>query len=422
MAPVGSVAFGTGGYLPVRSILNYRPRHFVSSGGPDGMVPISEKAILSDDNTFVESLFRARKYVTVFPMPGFAWLKTTGEWFYAIIEWRNHRSYTYWRITNMRNSLFAMLTMLLTPILVHAKGQGPLEQIFNDLNMIITTRIATDSESNWVELNNAGVLWGKEDLEERVRLPASVAARMDKNQVYIVVYTRWSRGSRPEEHRLDPQGPKIINQAGVGWLIFPFSDRMKTLLTGQAPGWPNESSRFAEFLKPLVVTQQSPRVRALVAAELLFGLAGMTDLPAEYHSALVAWVGDPLTPDETRTLILNAAPAAPDEQGSKNKWRLDICRDVILQPPLRMEVGNPHWGLLRTCVDIVARSGTAARDWNRLERFLAGEHHAVAETALRGLEHWDRERALGAAEQVLKHMMVPPEVRRILTRFAAQSG
>jgi len=59
--------------------------------GKLGITASFSRPRVSDDNAFVESLFRTCKYVPQFPKTGFASLEAAREWVHAFAEWYNHQ-------------------------------------------------------------------------------------------------------------------------------------------------------------------------------------------------------------------------------------------------------------------------------------------------------------------------------------------
>jgi transposase InsO family protein len=55
-----------------------------------GVKPSYSRPRVSDDNAFVESLFRTAKYRPEFPTKGFADLKAAREWAHRFVHWYNH--------------------------------------------------------------------------------------------------------------------------------------------------------------------------------------------------------------------------------------------------------------------------------------------------------------------------------------------
>jgi len=55
-----------------------------------GVTPSYSRPRVSDDNAFVESLFRTCKYVPSFPRKGFATLTAAREWVTRFVSWYNH--------------------------------------------------------------------------------------------------------------------------------------------------------------------------------------------------------------------------------------------------------------------------------------------------------------------------------------------
>ena len=59
--------------------------------GKLGITASFSRPRVSDDNAFVESLFRTCKYVPHFPKTGFASLETAREWVRDFVDWYNHQ-------------------------------------------------------------------------------------------------------------------------------------------------------------------------------------------------------------------------------------------------------------------------------------------------------------------------------------------
>ena len=55
-----------------------------------GVKPSYSRPRVSDDNAFVESLFRTAKYRPEFPASGFADLRAAREWAREFVHWYNH--------------------------------------------------------------------------------------------------------------------------------------------------------------------------------------------------------------------------------------------------------------------------------------------------------------------------------------------
>lgn len=55
-----------------------------------GIMPSYSRPRVSDDNAFVEALFRTCKYVPTYPKKGFATLTSAREWVAAFVQWYNH--------------------------------------------------------------------------------------------------------------------------------------------------------------------------------------------------------------------------------------------------------------------------------------------------------------------------------------------
>lgn len=51
----------------------------------------TQRPQVSDDNAFVESLFRTCKYVPYFPKTGFKSLEAAREWVRGLVDWYNHQ-------------------------------------------------------------------------------------------------------------------------------------------------------------------------------------------------------------------------------------------------------------------------------------------------------------------------------------------
>jgi len=59
--------------------------------GKLGITASFSRPRVSDDNAFVESVFRTCKYVPHFPQTGFASLEAAREWVHSFVDWYNHQ-------------------------------------------------------------------------------------------------------------------------------------------------------------------------------------------------------------------------------------------------------------------------------------------------------------------------------------------
>jgi hypothetical protein len=55
-----------------------------------GLKPSHSRTRVSDDNAFVESLFRSAKYRAGYPTDGFGGMREAGEWAHRFMHWYNH--------------------------------------------------------------------------------------------------------------------------------------------------------------------------------------------------------------------------------------------------------------------------------------------------------------------------------------------
>ena len=324
-------------------------------------------------------------------------------------------------ITNLLRYV-AIAGLLWLPAMLAAKGGGPLDRILSERNMIVAGQITEAAETGWIELRNPRRLHGSEEIVARMRLPVAVTAQLSPTQRYLLVYTRWERAGKPEQYRLDRRGAEVVNLAGVGWLIFPSSESLRHLLSGNADGWPDQPQRVVSSLAPLLDRESPSRTRAMLAPMLLFNPQLRDVLVEDTKRVLRAWARDPRTGDETRVQLLNSAAVIASGDIDSQAWRLATCRPVVAQPALDMPLGHPRWGLVRTCAGVLGREGDAASDWPAMEALLVATNHFVAETAAQALLRWTPARARQAIGSRLDGDLLAPETRNTLRRLIANGA
>jgi len=316
----------------------------------------------------------------------------------------------------------AIGSLLALPAMLAAKGGGPLDGILSERNMVVSARIFEAAEPGWIELRDPVRLHGNETLVDRMRLPAAVVAQLSPARRYLLVYTRWERAGKPEQYRVDRRGAEVINLAGVGWLIFPAGEPLRTLLSGDADGWPDQPRRVVSLLAPLLDSLAPARTRALLAPMLLFNPRLREVVDEDTRRVLRGWAGDPRTADETRVQLLTSAAVIASDEIVADEWRLAVCRAVVAQPALDMPLGHSRWGLIRTCVAAIGADGDVDTDWQRVETLLGAANHFVAETAARALLRWRPARAMQAVRARLDGDLLAPETRHMLHRLAANGA
>ena len=323
--------------------------------------------------------------------------------------------------TNITNLLrcTAIWSLVWLPAMLAAKGGGPLDDILSERNMVVSAEIAEAADTGWVQLKNPRRLHGNEEIVARMRLPAGVVAQLSSRQRYLLVYTRWERAGKPEQYRIDPLGAEVVNLGGVGWLIFPSGEPLRTLLSGQAEGWPDQPQRILPSLAPLLDDRAFERARALLTPMLLFNPQLRDSLDEDKKRVLRAWASDPRTGDETRVQLLQAAESIIPGADQPQAWRLSTCRAVAAQPALDMRLDHPRWGLIRTCVAVIGSGGEAVSDWPVVEALLGAANHFVAETAAQALLRWAPARAERSIRTRLASDWMAPETRKILRRQIA---
>ncbi len=250
---------------------------------------------------------------------------------------------------------------------------------------------------------------GEAPAEVLLRLGPEAFARARIGQSYLIGYTHLRdnplfRKGKEE----DPEGPRLVELAGVGDALLDDSPSMRALAT-------STEATPAEALDAVLDTLESssPTNRRFAIFEL-FARPELTRLAGEEELQRVLAVLDGELNPLSRNFLLQAAHQFPRELG--RDWLARHCRRVLDRATLRPDPLSNTPDLVRNTARLLGQTGLAS-DVGRLARHLRSSDTGVAKAALGAMDALDPAGTRLQASDVLESPDLPEETRRVLRTY-----
>lgn len=281
-----------------------------------------------------------------------------------------------------------------------------------DVKVLVVT-VADKHSPNRALFRVSKILKGEAEPEVLLRMDPASLAQLEPGRPYLIGYSElrtnplFRKGAEK-----DPEGPHLVELAGVGDAWFEDSPAMRTVALGaEASGRP-----VLEALLDVLEAEDSRQQRFAV-----FELYGRTELLRTISkSDLKRVLGvlersglDPLS----RNFLLQAMRFSPVELG--RGWLAAQCRQVLDGAALELNPLSNVPDLVRNSALLLGEVGTAG-DVGRLARHLQSNDSGVGKAALTAMDRLDREEARRLASTMLESGQLKDEVRMQLRRYLEQ--
>ena len=249
-----------------------------------------------------------------------------------------------------------------------------------------------------------------------VRMSIGAAAQMRKDSRWLLGLSQYVRGPRfpGPAVRVDDDGLRVIDLAGVGEAAFPVDAGLRALLE-ETPGI--YAARPREALGWLLALLRSPEVasRRLAALELLFEPGLDEYLTPEELLAVRRIARNSRRDYAERDFVFQAAARWPTPVGERN-WGAATAQALLRTAPLDMKPGATAAVFVDTLLDTLKARGDAS-DVPVVARLLRTAHSGIALSALEALEALDPARAIAEARAAVDDKSLPAQSRRYFQAF-----
>ena len=281
-------------------------------------------------------------------------------------------------------------------------------------NILVAELISVEQDGSLTFKKNSDIHNTAEtELVEIVGDPRT-AAGLDIGQRYIIAYIAWESVRQPKIVRPRPGGAVFLSLTGAEPAIFRYNEDIETFLRWDL----DKSLDSPKSMLPIIlrgIQQQDEFVRNFFMAEVVLRNNLYQHFSAENKSVLMHQLGDPMTSDRIKQLMLSEADFL-ETITSDQQSLCAVLQNILAYSSTELNPMGRRAGVIRSAL-MHMRSCSLWTDMDVVSRWVLSDVPSVIEAALESLHYKQPGSDLEAVETALQQSMLNKNTREVLHNY-----